>query len=321
MYQLKKRITIFLLLLLLSYALYRAFIKTGYEQAIVIEDIYWGVEKKVIPPESFTFLFRRLIPERIKLHPIYIKSRYLNFIYYYSLPPNEILGLDDSFSIKLDLVYVYDLDIHKLPDIFVRLEQRDWKYLNSYIEIKLKDLLYQTLQEKLKIENNLVNGEELLKGYINNGFLNHVNQYFQNDGIYFKKIYIQDLYVPDSEQYNLILRQSNRYLEKKLERSALIDEAKAKKESQWILFQFEKEKLENLAKMIRDYPEVLDYLKIEKLSSQAKFIYLPSDYFYFQNQIPSQLSVDSKKKQIESIPEIKIANPSSDTKFIDKTPP
>jgi hypothetical protein len=316
-----RKIYILFLLIAVGYIFYRSFIKTGYEQAIVIEDTYWGVEKNVIPPEDFSFILRRLIPGRINLHPINIRSRYLNFVYYYSLPSNEILGLDDSFSIKLDLVYVYDLDVNKLSDIFIRLEQRNWKYLNSYIEIKLKDLLYQILQEKLKIEKNLDKGEELLKAYIHNGFLTEVNQYFQNEGIYFKKIYIQDIYVPDSEQYNIVLKQSNKYIEKKLERSALIDEAKAKKESQRILFQFEKERLEDIAKLIRNYPEIKEYLKIEKLSSQAQFIYLPSEYFNLENKNPKNHLLPSESQKNHSSTQKEMLNTKSNQQFVDKTPP
>ena len=318
MYQIKKSILFFLFIIFFSYAIYKTFVRSGYHQAIIIEDIYWGIEKKVIKPDSYAFIFRRLIPERIKLHPIYIQSRYLNFIYKYSLPPNEILGLDDSFSIKLDLVYVYDLDPNKLTDLFIRLEQKDWKYLDNYIQVKLKDLLYEVFRQKLNIENNLNDAEEQIKAYVHNGFLEELNLRFQNEGIYFKKVYIQDVYVPAIEQYNLILRQSNRYLERKLERSALIDEAKAKKESQWILFQFEKEKLQDIAKLIREYPEVKDYLKIEKLSSQAQFIYLPSEYFNFEERIKN---IPLTKNSIETFPEKKVPTQESQTKFFDKTPP
>ncbi len=318
MYQIKKSILFFLLILFISYTLYQSFVKTGYQQAIIVEDVYWGIEKKAIKPDSYDFIFRRLIPERIKLHPIYIQSRYLNFIYKYSLPPNEILGLDDSFSIKLDLVYVYDLDPNKLPDLFIKLEQKDWKYLDNYIQVKLRDLLYEVFRQKLNIEKNLNNAEEQIKAYVHNGFLGELNLRFQNEGIYFKKVYIQDVYIPDVEQYNLILRQSNRYLERKLERSALIDEAKAKKESQWILFQFEKEKLQDIAKLIREYPEVKDYLKIEKLSSQAQFIYLPSEYFNFDEKVKN---FPLPKNPKETLPEKEVPVQKSQTQFFDKTPP
>jgi hypothetical protein len=319
MYQIKKSFLFFLFIIFFSYTIYQAFVRSGYQQAIIIEDVYWGIEKKAIKPDSYDFIFRRLIPERIKLHPIYIQSRYLKFIYKYSLPPNEILGLDDSFSVKLDLVYVYDLDPNKLPDLFIKLEQKDWKYLDNYIQVKLKDLLYEVFRQKLNIEKNLNNAEEQIKAYVHNGFLEELNLRFQNEGVYFKKVYIQDVYVPDVEQYNLILRQSNRYLERKLERSALIDEAKAKKESQWILFQFEKEKLQDIAKLIREYPEVKDYLKIEKLSSQAQFIYLPSEYFNFEGKVNKGFPLP--KNPTETLPEKKVPVQESQTKFVDKTPP
>lgn len=318
-----RKVYYLILLIIIIIALYRVWIRTGYEQAIVIEDRYWGVDKYALPPDQNSFVFRRLIPYRITLHPIYIKNRYFNFVFYYSLSPNEILGLDDSFSIKLDLVYVYDLDVNKLSDIFIRLENKDWKSIDSYIKIKLKDLLYQSIKDELKIESNLVNGEELLKSYIHNGFIKQMNQNFEQDGIYFKKVYIQDLYVPDVNQLNIILRQSDKYLEKKLERSVMIDEAKAKRISNSIMFQFEKEKLEDIAKLIRKYPEVKEYLKIEKLSEQAKFIYLPADPFWFENsyqeKINEKLLNEEKPKDLNK--KNTNTSKSGNTFFVDKTPP
>ncbi len=312
-----------ILIIITILALYRVWIRTGYEQAIVIEDRYWGVDKYALPPDQNSFVLRRLIPYRITLHPIYIKNRYFNFVFYYALSPNEILGLDESFSIKLDLVYVYDLDVNKLSDIFIRLENKDWKFIDSYIKIKLKDLLYQSIKDELKIESNLANGEEILKSYIHNGFIKQINTYFEQDGIYFKKIYIQDLYVPDVNQLNIILRQSDKYLEKKLERSAMIDEAKAKRISNSIMFQFEKEKLEDIAKLMRKYPEVKEYLKIEKLSEQAKFIYLPADPLWFENSYQEKineklLNIEEKPKDLSK--KNLNTNKSGNT-FVDKTPP
>ncbi len=319
-----RRISFFILFILFLIALYRVWIRTGYEQAIVIEDRYWGVDKYALPPNQNFFVLRRLIPYRIILHPIYIKNRYFNFVFYYSLSPNEILGLDDSFSVKLDLVYVYDLDVNKLPDIFIRLENKDWKYMDSYIKIKLKDLLYQSLNNELRIEENLANGEEILKSYIHNGFIKQINQYFEQDGIYFKNVYIQDLYVPDINQYNIILRQSDKYLEKKLERSAMIDEAKAKQISNSIIFQFEKEKLEELAKLMRKYPEIKEYLKIERLSEQAKFIYVPTDPFWIeympQGKYGEKIS-NLPENQSKNIDKMNFIPNKMNKTFIDKTPP
>lgn len=318
----RKKVYVLIFFVLLLYVLYKSFIKTGYNQAILIEDIYWGVEKKIIPPDSFSFVFRNVIPNRIKFHSIIYKSQQLKFIYLYPLASNAILGLDDSFSIKLDLVYIYDLDLKKLSDLFIKLPNKRWEDLNSYLEIKLKDLLYESLKEKLKIEERLENGEEILKAYIHNGFLQEINKNFEVDGIYFRNIYIQDIYVPDVVQYNIVLKQGQKFLEKKLERSAMIDEAKAKKESNLILFDYEKKRLEDLANLIRKYPELKEYLKIEKMSSQAQFIYIPTDSFWYGNSnykalLPQVENHSTKPKENKHFSEVE----KNQRTFIDKTPP
>lgn len=318
----KKKVYVLVFFLLLFYVFYKSFIKTGYNQAILIEDIYWGIEKKIIPPDSFSFVFRNVIPNRIKLHSIIYKSQQLKFVYLYPLPSNAILGLDDSFSIKLDLVYIYDLDLKKLSDLFIKLPNKKWEDLNSYLEIRLKDLLYESLKEKLKIEEKLENGEEILKAYIHNGFLQEINKRFEMEGVNFRNIYIQDIYVPDVIQYNIVLRQGQKFLEKKLERSAMIDEAKAKKESNLILFDYEKKRLEDLANLIRKYPELKEYLKIEKISSQAQFIYIPTDTFWYGNNyskpfVPEVENHSKKSKENKPVYELE----KNQSTFIDKTPP
>ncbi|MCS7204491.1 MAG: hypothetical protein NZ853_02210 [Leptospiraceae bacterium] len=297
---------------------HQTFIKTGYGQAILIEDTIWGIERKIIPPESFSFVFRRIIPNRIILHPIYVKSKVLEFRFVYPLPPKEILGLDDSFSVQIDLNYLYDLDPNKLPDLFVKLENKDWNSLDSYLKIRIQDLWFRIMKENLDIERNIPNGENIIESFVHENLLELLNRAFEQDGIYFKKVFIQDIYVPRIEEYNFILQQSNRYLEKKLERSAIIDEAKIKKESQRILFELEKEKLQQIAELIRKYPEIKDYLKIERISNQTQFVFLPSDGFWNESTTTSIMSEVITKKQQEKQPP---NTPKKEQQFIDKTPP
>ncbi|MFN3604517.1 MAG: SPFH domain-containing protein [Leptonema sp. (in: bacteria)] len=315
------KVYVVLLLILLSYIFYKSFVKTGYHQVILIEDRDWGVERKIIPPDSYAFVFRNLIPNKIHLHSVVYKSQHLNFLYVYPLSANQILGLDDSFSIKLDLVYFYDLDIYKIPELFIKLPNRNWKDLNSYLEIKLRDLLYQIFKEKLAIEENLEKGEEILKDFIHNGFLQDINKVFQSDGIQFVNVYIQEIYVPNVEQYRLVLQQRQKFIEKKMEISAKIDEAKAQKESNLILFDYEKKRLEEIANLLRKYPELKDYLKIEKMSTQAKFIYMPTESFW-SNLNPSKFSLtENLENQTKENSPKKILNLENQKAFVDKTPP
>lgn len=263
-----------------------------------------------------------MIPGRIRFHVLQNQYLTLKYTYLYPLSINPILGLDESFSIKLDLVFTYNFDILKVADLFVRLSKKNQEDLDEYFKIRLNDLLYTTLKEKLKIEENLFNGEAILKNYLHNGFLDEINTIFKQEGIYFTHLYIQDIYVPDVNQYRIVLQLSQKFLEKKLERSALIDEAKAEKESKLILFEYEKKRLEELANLIRKYPEIQEFLKIEKMSSEAKFIYLPTESFWknstiLRNTLPENSKVTSNEVEIKKFTEIE----KNQKAFIDKTPP
>ncbi len=318
----KKKIYVLFFLLGISYLFYKSFIRSGFNQILIIEDSEWGIERRVIPPESYAFIFRNVIPNRIRLHSLQNQFLTLKFTYFYPLSVNPILGLDESFSVKLDLVYIYNIDLENVVDLFMKLSKKNQEGLDDYLKIRLNDLLYHSLKEKLKIEENLFNGEAILKNYFHNGFLQEVNEIFKNEGIYFTRVYIQDIYVPDGEQYKIVLQESKKFLEKKLERSALIDEAKAEKESKLILFEYEKKRLEDLANLIRKYPEIQEFLKIEKISSEAKFIYFPTELFWNHSSmikkiLPENPKTESKELQIKKFLDLE----KNQKPFIDKTPP
>ncbi len=157
------------------------------------------------------------------------------------------------------------------------------------------------------------------KNYIQSQLVKRLNEYFLADGIIFRNVYIQYIYVPDAEQYNFVLRQAPKYLEKKLDKIVMIDNAKAEKESKTILLEYEKLKYEEMSKLIQKYPEILNFLRLEKMSSQAQFIYYPVEYFWsYQDFINRMNTNDTSKKNINKPSEKTFENSG---RFLDKTPP
>ena len=128
-----------------------SYVRAAKYEAILVNDKYLSItQDNIIFPSDWKFIFSRIYPERVTLHPISLSPRILNFQFRKGLEQSEMLGLDDSFYIRFTLRLDYELKPEKLLALFSHLPQRNWKRLNNYLRLRLQTFFEKRLRDIYK---------------------------------------------------------------------------------------------------------------------------------------------------------------------------
>ncbi len=260
---------------------YIGFVSASSREAILIEDRITGIDSKIIKPGEFRFLAERAVPGRISLHPVVLSPRFLSYKFEMGLLQSEILDLDDSFKIKIALRLQYSLDPDKLQELFQRLDQPDWNRLDGHLTMLLNTALIETIAGQYRNEGDLAGLKGRLNDYLKNQALNEWKRLLGKEGIdIIESVLEQPLYVPDAGSYLAMTARGNVILQNKLEMSQKIQLARAQQEAEKIKDLAYMSRLEKIGELLKRYPNLRDYLAIDRLSGNVQVMVVPSDRWF-----------------------------------------
>lgn len=308
---------------------YFGVVSASTREAVLIEDRYSGLDESIVEPGSMRFVPNRIFPGRVTLHRVDVGPRILRLQHKKGLAESEMLGLDDSFYIQTELRLEYKLLPERLQALFLRLEEPNWDRLDPYLRVRLNYFLNRKLQSLYEDTANLDALELLLYDYVRGpDLLTELNQEFLPDGVVFRNILPSRLYVPDAGLYRAILADEGLILQQKRDRLKLVDDAHARQAAERIQDEAYFARLERIGALVRKYPQLKDYLAIDRLSDNVEVIVVPSDR-WFPTEI-ERARANSAKRRTETpepVPNNRVQRepaapaPNTDDRFRDLTPP
>lgn len=276
--------------------LFFGYVIASTREAILVEDRHYGFDQDVIGPGEVRFLASRIYPGRIILHRVDIGPRVLRVSHKKGLAESEMLGLDDSFYVQTELRLEYELDPGKLRQLFQRLEEPDWNRLDDYLADRLKFFFNRKLGEVYEENQDLTRLETTLYEYIQGSVLAELNGEFENEGVRFRNVLPSRLYVPDPALYRAILADEELILSQKRERLRIVDDAQARQQAEKIQDEAYFARLERIGQLIRRYPQLKDYLAIDRLSENVEVMVVPSDRWFPTDSAARRLSQEKLAK-------------------------
>ncbi|MEQ9363232.1 MAG: hypothetical protein RIF32_03260 [Leptospirales bacterium] len=312
--------------------LFFGYVIASTREAILVEDRHYGLDDRVIGPGEARFLASRIYPGRVVLHRVDIGPRVLRISHKKGLAESEMLGLDDSFYVQTELRLEYQLDPASLPGLFQRLEEPDWNRLDDYLADRLKFFLNRKLGEVYEDNQDLTRLETTLYEYIQGPVLAELNSEFAKEGVRFRNVLPSRLYVPDPALYRAILADEELILSQKRERLRIVDDAQARQQAEKIQDEAYFARLERIGQLIRRYPQLKDYLAVDRLSENVEVMVVPSDRWFPTESAARRLSSNrtagsgAAAKRAEPLPIAPAPRPERGTnsggnRFRDLTPP
>ncbi|MBI3394722.1 MAG: hypothetical protein HY042_02695 [Spirochaetia bacterium] len=278
--------------------LYVGYVSAGSHEAVLIEDHVKGMDTSPIHPGETRFIPARAYPNRITLHRVDIGPRVKEFNFKAALPQAEILDLDDKFSVRIQTRLEYDLDVEALYALFWKLDQRTWERLDPFIELRLNDFFTRQLNNRLlRNDGDLATLKQRTTDYLEGDALRDLSETFKRDGIRIQAIAVMNVYVPDAGAYRAVIARSGEIIQQKVDHSKKKDQARASQEEDMIRDQAYYARLEHVGKLLREYPNLRDYLAIDRLGNNVQVMVFPYDRWFSGSGDPDTLQkvLDKKK--------------------------
>ncbi|MBI40541.1 MAG: hypothetical protein CMF59_13150 [Leptospiraceae bacterium] len=267
---------------------YAGTVTAGYRETILVEDTVDGLQEEVISPGETTFLPALAVPGRIRLHRIQLEPRFLRFPWVYQFPAGQLLGLDDSFAVQVQAHYEYSISVNEIRALFLSLPVGDWSQLKPYLELRMRSFWAEKMRQMAPNEAALNGLDDELNIYVRGDLRSDLNNYFRPEGIEFRRIYVERIYVPDAGRYNATLQAGQNLLNNRLERISIIDQARAKRHASEILNEVYLDRLEKMAALLQKYPELRDYAAVDSLSDNVRVLVMPYEQYFRGNQPANQ---------------------------------
>ena len=210
-----------------------------------------------------------------------------------------MLGLDDSFYIRVILRLDYQLKPQKLSTLFQSLSRPSWEALKPYLKLRLTNFLEQRISKFYKGDEDLTGLRGSLRSYWGTLALKEFNQEFANEGVEFLRLLSQKTYVPDPARYQAMLGASQQIIKQKLERIRIVDLAQAHRDAERIKSQSYFARLEKIGKLLQVYPHLQDYLAIDRLGKNVEVMLVPYEHWFSRSHSNSLLPLGppQNKKQ------------------------
>jgi len=299
---------------------YFGYVRASSREAILIEDRFKGIDSDIIGPGQARFIARRALPGRIELHHIILKPRYLDYSFERGLLQSAVLGLDDSFNIKTSLRLEYSLNPEGLVDLFGKLDQPDWKNLDNYLNLRLNAHFTGWMEQNYRGEGDLPVLQQKLTDYLRNQAVKEIGSFLSREGVDVTNIVIKQIYIPDNARYQQMLARGNEILTDKLARIRKIEMARAEQDAERLRDQAYLSRLEKVGDLLKKYPNLRDYLAIDRLSGNVQVMVVPSDRWYPTDSELRHLGRERGGRPEAPVPEA--APPARQNgRFEDRTPP
>jgi len=259
-------------------------------QAVIVLHRKRGLPDLVGPGES-RFFPGRIFPGRVELHPVDIGPRMLAVEYQKGLYQSEMLGLDESFYVRVKFRFRYSLNPDKLPDLFLKMEGLNWNSLDSYLQLRLNDILNRRMARIFPADNELQLLPRRLNEYFAQEAVKEIQDSMTEEGIRIEGLVIENVYVPDAARYAAILGGAQGILNQKLERIRRRDEALARRDAESLTDEATYARLETIGKLLIKYPGLKDYLAIDRLGDDVRVMVFPYEKWFSGQGIAEDLNL------------------------------
>jgi len=289
-------------------------------EAILVEDYYKGMDSDIIGPGSSRFLPRRAFPGKVMLHRVIIGARALPINFKVGLRQSDALGLDDSFYINISLVLNFELKSDYLLTLYDKLDKRNWTRLDPYLKKRLNHFMILKLKEFYSRDTEIAFLEDRFRTYLNGEFIRELNEKFKNDGIVFKNVLVEKIYIPDVALYRAMVADSRKIIAGKAANIQKIASARAKRAAERIIDQAYFIRLEKIGRLLVKYPQLRGYLAIDRLNKNVNVIVMPYDKWMGPDRKVSGIMNLLKNRKKSFINSNRGRTPKRN-EFVDLTPP
>ena len=260
---------------------YLGWVSASTREAVLVEDHYEGILDPVVMPGSFRFVAGRAIPGRVTLHRVYLGPRILKWNYKYGLAQSEVLGLDETFYIRLSLRLEYKIDPARLSTLFLELDRPDFRRLSAYLRFRLRLIADRFIKSIYLSDRDIPNLESRIQDWLRNGEgLSAFNRELSDSGIQIRRVIPVKIYVPDQNRYAAMLRLGEQaLLGLKLERIRKIHAARMERDASRIRDRAYFARLDEMGRLLRRYPNLQEYVTMELVGDRVKVLVLPRERF------------------------------------------
>ena len=259
---------------------YLGMVSASTREAVLIDDRFTGVDEEIVQPGSTRFVPALAVPGRVRLHRVTVRPRVLDYPFRAGLERAEILGLDDSFYVRIQSRLEYELNPESLTNLFKKLDRPDWSELDRYIVRRVRVLWNARFSELYTDDDDIPELENAWREYFTGRAREELNTLFAEDGLVFSEVEAVKIYVPDQTAYLNVLGASADLLEEKLARIRRIEDAEARQAAEMIEDRAYYDRLEKIGGLLRKFPELKDYLAIDRLSDNVEVMVMPYDRWF-----------------------------------------
>jgi len=248
------------------YGLYFSLYKSGKDEIVVLKDIknYKVIQVYTSP---YNFIWQGVMPWEYAVVKMPVKNSALINIQI-KIPSLSALN-DDSYLIKLPANINYQIDKANIPDV---------SYLNSKLDLEnyiveksavISQTIFMKYIEPVYDKNNILKNEKVIVETLTSELLKKIT----NLGIVLEKIeFISPGYYPDNRLYNegLIQNKEMRDLDFSNKKQEILLSKKLIKEKYENELYYEK--LLRISSLLKDNPEILKFIYIDKMGDDIKVI-------------------------------------------------
>ncbi|MBE7437951.1 MAG: hypothetical protein HS115_05780 [Spirochaetales bacterium] len=256
-------------------------------EAILIEDSVLGLSPEVVRSGEWRFVPERAFPDRILLHRVYTGRRNLHFHFKAPAGQTEFLALDDTFQVQIQLELAFGLIPDRLTQLFVALGSDGFGNLDLFIESRLQHLLEKELASRFDTPADLEDlGEDLEAFLLSAECLRLFNGVLSPYGIEMEEVFIKKMYVPPADSYRRALARSDEIIDSRLRQAQAASEDLMRSRVAGKKDEYYFARLEKMGGLLRRFPELREYLAIDKLSEQVDVMVVPYDRWSGERQKP-----------------------------------
>lgn len=257
-------------------------------EAILIEDSVLGLNPRPVRSGEWRFVPERAFPGRILLHRVYTGRRNLHFHFKAPAGQTEFLALDDTFQVQINLELAFGLNTEQLTTLFVALGSDGFSNLDLFIESRLQHLLEKELAARFDSPADLEDLAEELEDFLQSPqSVELFNRALGPHGIEIEEVFIKRMYVPPADSYRRALARSDEIIDSRLEQAQAGSEDLMRSDLQSKKDKYYFDRLEKMGGLLRRFPELREYLAVDKLSEQVDVMVVPYDRWTGERQQPA----------------------------------
>ena len=253
-------------------------------------------------PEKYNWTWQKLIPGDITVYTYPLGKQSFTVPIVYSLPVVKLPMIKDSenFKIKLNISIDFTVSVENTVQL-AKKGITNLKKLMKLITEKSKNILMNSLANKINDSiktKRFPDSKNLVSVHVLNQLKTSINSVFKKYKMSFDNLQIFTVFLPDMKKYMVIRNTINQLQANLLNETRIYYSRKNKIAMDKFVANQKINELKDIAKLIRDYPSMLKYFTIKKLSDKIKLVIIPSGNNQL-NQNFFKSMFDDLKKSLE----------------------